>query len=142
MVVKIKKTHPDAVIPKYATEGSCAMDVVAISKEIVDKGDYGYIEYGIGLSIQPPEGYGVFLLPRSSVSKTGLILANSIGLGDTDFTGSYSFRFKHIPNTADYNIGDRIGQLLILPIPKIEWEEVEELTETARGNGSYGSSGS
>ena len=141
MNVKIKKLVPEAQIPIYATVGSNAMDIVAVSKTIVDRGDFAYIEYGTGLAFEIPEGYGLFLLPRSSISKTGLILANSIGLGDSDFRGEISFRFKYISGTPDYNVGDRIGQLLILETPKIEFEEVTELSETQRGSGGYGSTG-
>ncbi len=141
MKVKIKKLVPEAQIPMYATKGSNAMDIVAVSKKLVNQDSFGYIEYGTGLAFEIPEGYGLFLLPRSSISKTGLILANSIGLGDSDFRGEISFRFKHISGTPDYNIGDRIGQLLILETPKIEFEEVEELSQTERGSGGYGSTG-
>lgn len=141
MKIKIKKLVPEAQIPIYATAGSNAMDIVAVSKKIIDKGNFGYVEYGTGLAFEVPEGYGLFLLPRSSISKTGLILANSVGLVDSDYRGEVSFRFKHISGTSDYNIGDRIGQLLILETPKIEFEEVQELSETERGTGGYGSTG-
>jgi len=141
MKIKIKKLVPEAQIPMYATAGSNAMDVVAVSKKLVNQDSFGYIEYGTGLAFEIPEGYGLFLLPRSSISKTGLILANSLGLVDTDYRGEVSFRFKYIPQTLDYNIGDRIGQVLILETPKIEFEEVQELSETERGSGGYGSTG-
>lgn len=139
MRVKIKKLHPDSKIPTYAKPGDAGMDLTAISKTVVNEKDHGYISYGTGLSFEIPEGYVGLIFPRSSLSNTGLILSNSVGVLDSGFRGEVSARFKAIPNTKQYEIGERVAQLIILPYPEIQFEEVQELTETERGEGGYGS---
>ena len=142
--VKIKKLHKDAVIPKYETVGSAGMDLTAVSKEY---DEYGNIVYGTGLAIQIPEGYYADLRPRSSISKYDLVLANSVGTIDSDYRGELILKFKptlrkstwnngvyETDEVKEYEIGDRIAQLLILPYPKINFIEVEELDKTERGN--------
>jgi dUTP pyrophosphatase len=139
MKVKIKKLHKDAIIPKYAKPGDAGMDLTAISYNVVDEVEFGYIEYQTGLSIEVPEGYVALAFPRSSVSNTGLLLANSVGVIDSGYRGELKFRFKAIPDCKYYEVGERIAQLVILPYPQIEFEEATELTETERGEGGYGS---
>ena len=141
MNIKIKKLHENAVIPSYGKEGDCGLDLTAISVSTTDKGKFGYIEYDTFLSIEIPEGYVGLIYPRSSLSNTGLILANHVGVIDTNFRGSIKCRFKAIPNTDIYSVGDRIAQLIIQPCPKIEFEVVEELSDTTRGDLGFGSSG-
>lgn len=140
MKVNIKKLNENAVIPQYATDGSAGMDVTAISVNITDD----YIEYDTGLAIETPPGYVTLMFPRSSNSKKDLLLANSVGVCDSDYRGPLKFRFKHLPNATGpklYEVGDRIGQIMILPYPKIEFVEVDELSDTERGSGGFGSSG-
>lgn len=137
--VKIKKIHPDAILPTYAKPGDAGMDLVATSKKLVDEKVFGYIEYGTGLTMEIPAGHVGLIYPRSSLSKTGLIMANSVGVIDSGYRGEISVRFKHIPATIDYKIGDRVAQLIIIPYPTIEFEEVETLSETERGEGGFGS---
>lgn len=141
MTVKIKKLNDAAVIPTRGTEHSAGMDLTAVSKEVVDNGKHGYVNYGTGLAFAIPEGHVGLLFPRSSISKTGLILSNSAGVIDSDYRGEVTMRFKHIKDTDDYNIGDRIGQLIIVPYPQVTFEEVSDLDETVRGTGGYGSTG-
>lgn len=142
MKVKIKKLHKDAIIPSYAKNGDAGMDLTAVSKKW-DKLHEVWV-YGSGLSFEIPEGFVGLLFPRSSVFKTELSLTNSVGVLDSGYRGEVLFKFREhveLNNTADYNIGDRIGQIIIMPYPQIEFEEVEELSETERGVGGYGSSG-
>ena len=152
--VKIKKLHKDAVIPKYETVGSAGMDLTAVSKEY---DEHGNVVFGTGLAIQIPTGYYADLRPRSSISKYDLVLANSVGTIDADYRGELILKFKptsklkphyHAVNTMEvvlpefheeYNVGDRIAQIVILPYPKVSFVEVEELSETERGNGGFGS---
>ena len=143
--VKIKKLHKDAVIPKYETVGSVGMDLTAVSKEY-DK--HGNIVFGTGLAIQIPEGYYADLRPRSSISKYDLVLANSVGTIDSDYRGELILKFKPSVyfgvNRGDddgvmYDVGDRIAQLVILPYPKVSFVEVDELSDTERGTGGFGS---
>ncbi len=142
--VKIKKLSPDAVIPSYATVGSAGMDVTAISKEYDDKNDCWV--YHTGLSFQLPEGYVMLIFPRSSNRKTNYYLANHVGVLDSDYTGElmlmYKYRDNNItPAAPPYQVGDRIGQIIIMPYPKVEFLEVEELAKTERGDGGFGSTG-
>ena len=140
MKVKFKKLCPEAEIPVYAHPGDAGMDVKAISINITNK----YIEYGTGLSFELPEGYCMLIFPRSSVSKTDLSLANAVGVLDSTYRGELKLRFKrtYSPTEDYYSIGDKIGQIIIIPYPTIEFEEVDELGETERGAGGFGSSGS
>lgn len=134
--IKIKKLTEEAVIPKYQNYGDAGMDVYSVSKTETEK----YIEYGTGLSVEIPEGYVCLIFPRSSISKKDLMLANSVGVLDSGYRGELKLRFQKF-GEDNYEVGERIGQILIIPYPKIEIEEVEELSETIRGNGGFGSSG-
>ena len=147
--VKIQKLHKDAVIPKYETNGAVGMDLTAVS---VEYDRYGNLVVGTGLAIQLPEGYYADLRPRSSISKYDLVLANSIGTVDADYTGELILKFKpsdyFAVNRDDvygdgeiYKVGDRVAQLLILPYPKINFIEVDELDKTERGDKGFGSTG-
>lgn len=145
MDVKICKLSEDAVIPTYAHPGDAGMDVVATSVNITDD----YIEYGTGLSFEVPEGYCMLIFPRSSNSKKDLILANSVGILDSTYRGELKLRFKKcyqpviyglVARTV-YNVGDKVGQIMILPYPQINFIEVDSLSETERGDGGFGSTG-
>lgn len=141
MKVKIKKLNDFATIPAYATDGSAGMDITAISKTYDDDGN---IVYGTGLAFEIPQGYVGLLFPRSSNAKMNLILTNSVGVIDSDYRGEVTFKFKRADASCEgeqYTIGDRIGQMVIVPYPHIEWEEVKELSATKRGKQGYGSTG-
>ena len=150
MKVRIKKIHPDAVVPTYAIEGDAGMDLTATSMYF---DEYGNICYGVGLAFEIPKGYVGLIFPRSSNCKNQLLLSNSVGVIDSGFRGEVSVRFK--PSIAldedkisilrrkysIYSVGDRVAQIIIMPYPQIEFELVEELNQTKRGEGGYGSSG-
>lgn len=147
VTVKIKKLHPDAVIPTYAKHGDAGMDLTAVSKEY---DGYGNVVYGTGIAMEIPNGYVGLLFPRSSNSKKDLILTNSVGVLDSGYRGEIMFKFKFSFSEIErsgqyspmqYNIGDRIGQLIIIPYPQVQFKEVEELSESERGAGGYGSTG-
>ncbi len=140
--VKIKKLDPRCVTPSYAKPGDACMDLTAISKTIVEESGYGYVEYGTGLAFEVPENYVMLIYPRSSISNQGLLLSNSVGVVDSGYRGEVKFRFKWVKGTTKYNIGDRVGQFMIIPRPIMDLEEVEELSETERSDGGFGSSGS
>jgi len=145
MKVKIKKIHEGAVVPTYAKQGDAAMDLVAVTKGI---DSYGNIVYGTGLCMEIPEGYVGLLYPRSSISKTQLLLANSVGVIDSGYRGEIMLKFRNVSGflidvkPASPKIGDRVGQLMIVPHPKIEFVEVNELDDSERGAGGFGSTGS
>lgn len=136
--IKFKNTHPFAVIPSRKTTGAAGFDLTAVSLEVTEM----TLKYDTGIAVEIPAGYVGLVFPRSSVCKTGLSLANSVGVIDSDYRGSISFVFyKPMPCIVPYLPGDRIGQLVIVPIPEVEFVEEEELSETERGEGGYGSTG-
>ena len=141
MQVRIKKLHTAAVIPAYSKSGDAAMDLTAIS---IEKDDDGNAVYGTGLAIEIPDGYVGLLFPRSSNSKTHLYLTNHVGVIDSGYRGEIKFKFRPINGFVDarvYAKYDRVGQLIILPYPQIELVESDELSETERGDGGFGSTG-
>jgi dUTP pyrophosphatase len=141
MQVKVKKLHPDAVIPSYSKAGDAAMDLTAIS---VDKDEYGNAVYGTGLAIEIPEGHVGLLFPRSSNSKTDLYLTNHVGVIDSGYRGEIMFKYRGVRGLLDARIyakNERVGQLMILPYPQIELVESDTLSETERGDGGFGSTG-
>ena len=138
--VKIKRLHKDSIIPSYSRKGDAGLDLVATSK-FYD--DFDNVCYGTGLAIEIPEGHVGLLFPRSSISKTDLTLRNSVGIVDSNFRGEITLKFNNIlmSSCEPYNVKERIGQLIIMPYPTIEFEEVEELSTTERGAQGFGSSG-
>lgn len=138
MVIKFKKESPDAVLPAYAEPGAAGMDCTARSIELSPN---GFIEYALGFSVEIPDGYVGLLYPRSSISKLGLTLANSVGVIDSSYRGEVKMRFKKISGAPAYEPGERVGQLMIVPYPKIQVQEVTELSTTERGTGAFGSTG-
>lgn len=140
--VKIKKLHENAVIPTYSKNGDAGMDLTAV--DVVYNDDY--IAYKTGLSFEIPKGYVGLIFPRSSNSKKDLLLTNSVGVIDSGYRGEIELRFKpilnrKIENISTYKIGDRVGQIMILPYPQISFKEVDELSDTERGDGGFGSTG-
>ena len=138
MKVKIKKLHEEAVIPKYAKDGDAGMDLTAIDVAA----DEGTITYKTGLAIEIPRWHVGLLFPRSSVYKTGQSLTNCVGVIDSGYRGEIMLKFTLSPYQREYQIGDRVGQLIIITYPNIEFEVVEKLGLTERGDGGYGSTGS
>lgn len=142
MEVKIKKLDKRAVIPSYAHDGDAGLDMTAISFEY--DVDHGYWHYKTGIAMEIPEGYVGLLFPRSSNRKTNAYLCNHVGIIDSGYRGDIGFSFKNrtaVDNKAPYKVGDKIGQLIIIPYPKIDIVEVDELSSTERGEGGFGSTG-
>lgn len=139
--VKLVNYDVPTSIPKYAKSGDAGLDIVATSKEVVDKGEFGYIEYGTNLAFEIPDGYVGLVFPRSSISNTGMILGNAVAVIDSGFRGEVKLRFKWIKDTKQYEVGERIAQVIILPYPKVEFVLVEDLFTTDRGTGGFGSTG-
>ena len=136
MKVKIKKLSPDAKVPRYAKLGDACMDLYAVSHTI-DK--HGNQVYDTQIAMEIPEGYVGLVFPRSSVSKTGLTLRNSVGVIDSGYRGSIMLKFSG--EAGSYLAGDRVGQIMILPYPQIEYVEVNRLSDSERGSGGFGSTG-
>ena len=139
MLVNIKRLHPNAKIPMRARPGDAGMDLTAISKEWSPE-DQVWI-YSTGLAIEIPEGYVGLIFPRSSLFKAGLSLSNAVGVIDSGYRGEIKFMFYASTMRQEYNIGDRIGQLIVMPYPKVEFFQVAELSQSTRGEGGFGSTG-
>lgn len=169
MTVNFKKLHPYAVIPTKAHDDDAGFDLTAVSFTCDCYGNY---VYDTGIAVEIPRGYVGLLFPRSSSSKTDLVMANCVGVIDSNYRGCISAKFKStirvaiistmvklflnrkfpklfpypakigVNNTAHrYEVGERVAQLIIMPYPEVEFVEVDELSDTERGTGSYGSTG-
>jgi dUTP pyrophosphatase len=135
--VKIKKLSVDAKVPSYAKHGDAGLDLCATSVKETPL----YIEYGTSLAFEIPEGHVGLLFPRSSVTNKDLIMKNSVGVIDSSYRGEVTVRFYTPKNNSSYQVGDRIAQLVVMPFPKVSFEEVDVLSSTDRGDGGYGSTG-
>lgn len=144
MKIKIKKLNKNAVIPSYARLGDAGLDLTATSMHYVKDKETGtrMVEYGTGLAFEIPQGYVGLIFPRSSIYKTDLTLSNSVGVLDSGFRGELKFKFRvGAYSSRKYEVGDRIGQIVIIPHPYIEFEESNELSDSERGENGYGSTG-
>jgi dUTP pyrophosphatase len=142
--VKFSKLHPDAIIPSYAKPGDAGLDLTAVGMNYVRTDETDFYEYDIGLAVEIPVGYVGLIFPRSSITKTDLILSNCVGVVDSGYRGRLSARFRKTTGSPHvYKVGDRIAQMVIIPFPQIKVLEVsyDELTKTERGIGGFGSSG-
>lgn len=138
MELKFKKLLPEVKIPQRANPTDAGLDLTAISvKYDVATATY---HYDTGLAVAIPEGFVGLLFPRSSIYRTDLSLRNSVGVIDSAYRGPIGLKFL-ANGTTHYNVGDRVGQLVIVPIILAEPVEVDDLDETSRGSGSFGSSG-
>lgn len=149
MIIKIKKLSENAVIPTYAKEGDAAMDLTAV--EINETQDY--IEYVTNIAMEIPKDHVGLLFARSSNSKKDLLLCNGVGIIDSGYKNSINFRFKKVKHSYNsggsvfdmfnqnsiYKVGERVGQILIVPRPVIEFDEVNDLGDSSRGMGGFGS---
>ena len=146
MDVRVKKLVENAVIPQYAHDTDAGLDLVATS---VEQDEYGNIVYHTGLAFEIPEGYVGYIFPRSSLSKYSLRLTNCVGVIDSGYRGEVMFKYEPKNYTRIgkkisgeiYQVGDRVGQLIIMPYPKINLVESDELSSTDRNEGGFGSSG-
>lgn len=134
--IKIKKVRQEAIIPTKAHATDAGYDLYASSCHY----ENGLVCYGTGIAVEIPQGYVGLVFPRSSIANTHLALSNSVGVIDSGYRGEIKAKFRK-GGTRGYNVGDRIAQLIIMPYPEVVFEEVEELSESDRGTGGYGSSG-
>lgn len=162
MKVKVKKLSKDAVIPFKKYDSDFCYDCVAVSEEEIAPNVW---KYGLGLAFEVDRGWNHVMVfgcvkgvmgrplgreynlsidfrPRSSIYKTGMVLSNAVGTIDEGYRNEVSAIFYHVmPNMPRYKIGDKIGQIKIgLTLP-IEFEEVEELSDSDRGMKGFGSTG-
>ena len=138
--VKVKKLHENAVIPSYSKVGDAGMDLT-ITQEI--ENTTFSVSYGFGIAIEIPQGYVGLIFPRSSVRNQDLILSNCVGVIDSGYRGELQATFKKTNglDSIKYKTGDRGAQIVILPYPQIKMTEVENLSNSERGSGGFGSTG-
>lgn len=145
MELKIKRLNDKAIMPIRAHEGDAGLDLTCteITTEINECGQLTLV-YHTGLAIELPTDCVGLLVPRSSISKKSLMLCNSCGILDSNYTGEVMFKMRSTTDVvpAVYQVGERIGQLVIVPYMKPEIVEVANLDETDRGEGGFGSTGS
>ncbi len=138
--VYIKKLTPEAVIPTYAKPGDAGMDLVATS---ISYDADGNTVYGTGIAMEIPEGYVGLIFPRSSNAKKDLYLTNHVGVIDSGYRGEIMFKFRPTVKyfMREYVVGERVGQIIIVPYPQVQFVEAESLSSTIRGEGGFGSTG-
>ncbi len=153
MEIKFKKLVPEAVIPQRANPTDAGLDLIATSQKAeMCKNEDGtehsrevsFKEYGTGLAVEIPEGYVGLLFPRSSVTNKQMMLKNSVGVIDSGYRGEIRARFICADKEEQHNhysVGDKVAQLLIVPIALPHPIEAEELSDTSRGEGGFGSTG-
>ena len=138
MKIKIKKLKPDAKLPKYSLPGDVAMDMYAMETVTVKPGEHHYFFHGFALEF--PNGIAAIVKDKSSISKAGLHTMG--GVFDAGFRGEYN---THVVNLGSepYTVeeGDKVSQLMIIPVAIAELEETDTLSESERGTGGFGSTG-
>lgn len=148
--VKIKKLHPDAIIPTYGTDGAACFDLYALQVDglsIIGNviNDDSPVICRTGLSFEIPHGYAMMIYSRSGHGfKQDIRLANCVGVIDSDYRGEVMVKltcdlYKELPDVI--KPGDRVAQAMIVPVDRVEFETVDELSGTDRGAGGFGSTG-
>lgn len=140
MKIKFRKLSDNAVTPKRAHATDAGLDLTAAN---VNTDLDGNFVYGTGIAVEIPTGFVGLVFPRSSVAGVGLALTNCVGVIDSGYRGEVMMKFRpHGRGVCHpYKVGDRVGQLIVLPYPEVEIEQAEQLSESERGEGGYGSSG-
>lgn len=139
--LKAKRLSPEAQLPVYATPGAACFDLHAINTAVILPGEAQV--FGTGLAFEVPEGHVMLVYSRSGLGfNSGIRLANSVAVIDADFRGGVMLKL-HNDSDVMFKVykGDRIAQAMLVPIPAVEIVEAEELSETQRGEGGFGSSG-
>jgi dUTP pyrophosphatase len=141
MKIHFKKLDSKAQKPKFGKPGDAGADLVATSVDF-SRDNNNQIVYGTGIAVEIPEGMVGLVFPRSSVRNYDLVMSNSVGVIDSGYRGEIMVTFNLKNPWADiYKVGDRIAQLVIMPVPLIQYKEVDELSETQRGTDGHGSTG-
>ena len=156
MKVRFKKLSEWAKTPTKAHSTDAGYDLYAESRRLDDD---GCVVYGTGIAVEIPKGYVGLVFPRSSIAKKDIMLTNSVGVIDSGYRGEIMAKFKaalpvfpdvgldavaevnYTSTLDDYLVGERICQLIIIPYPDIELDEVDVLDDSDRGTGGFGSSG-
>ena len=138
MKIRFKKLSPSAVVPTKAHASDAGFDLTCTRYEVAN-GEL--FTYHTDIAVEIPEGYVGLLFPRSSIYKQDLFLTNSVGVIDSGFRGEVTAKFRPHLFAKPYDKGDRVAQMIIMPYPHVDLVEVDELSESDRGDGGYGSTG-
>ena len=143
MKIRIKKLNEKAAVPTYGSEYSAGADLYALLDEAIEIKPHQTVFVHTGISVEIPEGYCGLVFARSSMgAKRGLAPANKVGVIDADYRGEIMVALhNHSEITATVEPGERVAQLAIVPFLKAEFEESDELSDTVRGAGGFGSTG-
>lgn len=136
--VKIKRLHPDAKLPNYAHPGDVGLDLYSLEDATIEPGEIHWFK--VGFALEFPIGFGAFVKDKSSMAQNGLHTTG--GVFDAGYRGEYNVRLVNLGKKA-YTVekGDKIAQLVILPVGLAKFEEADSLSETSRGEGGHGSTG-
>jgi dUTP pyrophosphatase len=142
-IVNFKKIHPLAKTPQKAHDNDAGYDIFAIDLVHPSGEDTGrYIEISTGICMEIPNGYVGLIFPRSSISKTKHYLRNSVGVIDAGYRGEIKLRFSYDDSSTSYITGDKIAQIVFIKLPEISLKESNELSDSERSLGGFGSTGS
>ena len=141
--IRIKKLNDNAIIPTYGTEFSAGADLYALPGEAITIEPHKTVMIHTGLAMEIPEGYAGLIFARSGLaSKRGLAPANKVGVVDPDYRGEFMVALhKHPAEVRTVEGGERVAQLVIVPFIQAAFEIAEELSDTVRGEGGFGSTG-
>lgn len=152
LTLRVKRLHPDAQLPVYATDGAACFDLHALEGGWVgsvsgpDEFEFvspGATTFRTGLAVEVPPGHVLMIFSRSGHGfKHDVRLSNSVGIIDADYRGELMVRLRSDAAPMKVYAGDRIAQAMLLPIPAVHILEVDDLSETVRGAGGFGSTGS
>ena len=142
-VIQVKKLKENAILPTYGSEYAAGADLYALPDEevVIPAGETRFVHTGLAMEI--PEGYAGLVYARSGLaSKRGLAPANKVGVVDADYRGEIMVAL-HNHSAVDQTIaaGERVAQLVVAPFLKAQFEEADELSQTVRGVGGFGSTG-
>lgn len=141
--VNIKRLDENAVLPSYASESAAGADIYALCENEISiaPGETVFVRTGFALEI--PEGYAGLIYARSGLAcKKGVAPANKVGVVDSDYRGEVMVAlYNHSSSVQTISGGERIAQLVITPFLKAEFNETSQLSDTARGSGGFGSTG-
>lgn len=139
--IKIKKLHPDAIVPERKSSGAAGFDIYSIEEVKIEPGEIAMISTGIALEL--PENMVAYIFPRGSLClKKHLDMPHSIGVGDEDFRGEYKVVYRNLgEESVTFEKHERIAQFVFMNYIPVEFKEVDELSDTSRGTGGFGSTG-
>jgi dUTP pyrophosphatase len=145
LAINVKRLHPNATMPDYATPGAACFDLYACFDDVSSQASFSHTGiFKIGLAFEIPPGYVMQIFSRSGHGfKSDIRLANCVGIIDSDYRGEICVKLTKEMHSSTLialvNHGDRIAQAMIIPVPAVTLQEVEEISTTERSDGGFGS---